>query len=91
MIEAKLHDRGYNDLKSDCFIKAINGIMLRILDHTPPLFVVNILLELLTHLNTKRHTNSHTNSKKIGLIIRCITRVSSTCFNPQSSTYTYEK
>lgn len=65
--------------------------MLRILDNTPPLFVTNILLEMLTVLNSKKQINCQTNSKKIGLIIRCITRVSSAFFNPQSPNYQYEK
>lgn len=61
--------------------------MLRILDNTPPLFVVTLLLEMLAANNTKKNLNN----KKTGLLIRCINRVASSYFNPQSFTYSYEK
>lgn len=36
--------RGFLDFKGDSFIKGINGIMLRLLDNAPPLFIINCLL-----------------------------------------------
>lgn len=86
-IESRLQEKGYTEIKSDCFIKSINGIMLRILDNTPSLFVITLLLEMLTANNNKKTTNN----KKTGLLIRCITRVASTYFNPHSYTYAYDK
>lgn len=43
-IESKLKGRGFADFRGDAFIKGINGIMLRLLDNSPPLFIINCLL-----------------------------------------------
>lgn len=40
----KLKSRGYTDFKSDTFIKGVNGVMLRILDNSLPLLLVNTIL-----------------------------------------------
>jgi hypothetical protein len=47
LIENKLREKGYNDFKGDCFIKGINGVMLRLLDNSMPLLLINILLLIL--------------------------------------------
>lgn len=43
-IENKLRLKGFTDFKGDSFIKGINGVMLRILDNSQPLLLVNCLL-----------------------------------------------
>jgi hypothetical protein len=46
-IEGKFREKGYHDFKGDCFIKGINGVMLRLLDNSMPLLLINILLLIL--------------------------------------------
>jgi hypothetical protein len=43
-IENRLRMRGMTDFKSDSFIKGINGVMLRLLDNSNPLLLINCLL-----------------------------------------------
>lgn len=61
------------DYKSDNFIKAINGVMLRLLENVNPQEIVNILIELLT-IHSRTATPS---AKTISLIVKCLGRVAS--------------
>ena len=59
--------------------------MLRILDNTPHLSVITLLLEMLT----KTVLISNDQNKKITLLIRCIVRVSANSFNASNPVYRY--
>lgn len=61
------------DYKSDNFIKAINGVMLRLLENVNPQEIVNILIELLT-IHSRAAVPS---AKTISLIVKCLGRVAS--------------
>lgn len=59
------------EYKSDNFIKAINGVMLRLLENANQQDIVNTLLELLAI-----HTQQvHPSQKTISLIVKCLGRV----------------
>jgi hypothetical protein len=60
------------EYKSDNFIKAINGVMLRLLENANPQDIVNTLLELLS-IHTQQQ---HPSPKTISLIVKCLGRVS---------------
>jgi hypothetical protein len=59
------------EYKSDNFIKAINGVMLRLLENANSQDIVNVLLELLT-TQSRAPTPS---AKTISLIVKCLGRV----------------
>ncbi len=59
------------EYKSDNFIKAINGVMLRLLENANSQDIVNVLLELLT-TQSRAATPS---AKTISLIVKCLGRV----------------
>lgn len=61
------------EYKSDNFIKAVNGVMLRLLENANSQDIVNVLLELLTN----QHKSQLSSPKLISLIVKCIGRVSS--------------
>lgn len=60
------------EYKADNFIKAINGVMLRILENSNSQDVVNVLLELLTYYSR----GTLHSPKTISLIVKCMGRVS---------------
>lgn len=69
-ILSELQQRGI-DFKVEQFIKAINGVMLRILENACPQETVNILLRML-NFNANQPNISQ---KTVSLIIKCMSRV----------------
>ena len=59
------------EYRSDQFIKAINGVMLRLLEFANAQDIVSVLLELLT-VNSRA---VYPSSKTISLIVKCLGRV----------------
>mgnify|MGYP003687838167 CR=1 FL=1 len=75
VIYEDLRKRGI-DFRIENFIKVINGVMLRILDHAPAQDTTNILMDLLIKALTQQ---SYT--KTSYLIIKCIDRISGNFVN----------
>ena len=90
-IEARLKSKGY-EIKGDIFIKGVNGVMLRILDNSQPLFIFNIFMKMLINVimgvslgeNPGTPLPISNKNKKIGLLMRCMNRLSNAHFgNPK--------
>ena len=86
-IEARLKSKGY-EIKGDIFIKGVNGVMLRILDYSQPLFIFNIFLRMLINVIMGETSEEYSGTplpissknKKIGLLMRCMNRLSNAHF-----------